>query len=174
MVMKGARTNANGEKVAGKTYGAAASPLSAVWFLWSMAQICVTVSVFKGFLWIIPYHSTSEVSRVCKYSLLLESIIVVIAHPLVAVPSYPFDSGCFIPNGCEAVRWDDVFDLFRSKIPLASVQGPAFAPPVNWHTPFGVLHDGPESVKLLPYWFGVSIPSFTETNWTCLPMRVPS
>ena len=78
-----------------------------------MAQICVTVSSFQRFLQIIPYHSTSEASRVCKCSLLLKSIVIVIAYPLVAIPSYPLDSGCLVPNWCEAVCFDDVFDLFQ-------------------------------------------------------------
>jgi hypothetical protein len=78
-----------------------------------MAQICVTVSSSQRFLQIITYHSTSEASRVCKCSLLLKSIVIVIAYPLIAIPSYPLDSGCLVPNWCEAVCCDDVFDLFQ-------------------------------------------------------------
>jgi hypothetical protein len=37
-------------------------------------------------------------------------------------------------------------------MPLAPEQGPSFAPPENWQTPFGVLHDGSVRVKDRPYY----------------------
>lgn len=38
----------------------------------------------------------------------------------------------------------------RFRIPEAPEQGPAFAPPENWHTPLGLLQEESESVKERP------------------------
>jgi hypothetical protein len=40
---------------------------------------------------------------------------------------------------------------WSSRIPAAFEQGPALAAPENWQTPFGMLQEGSDNVKLRPY-----------------------
>jgi hypothetical protein len=46
---------------------------------------------------------------------LLESIIVVIANPLVTVPIDPLDAGYLIPGRLEIVFGDNILDLLEAE-----------------------------------------------------------
>lgn len=124
----------------GPTVSSAASHTSLL-IIWHLIGITLlarcnawngTIAVWSCLIDLIhsPHHESHEASIVCKVSLLLESIGVVIGYPLIGIPSYlffqlefqrskscwetntyPLHSSRFVPSRLEVILGDDVVNF---------------------------------------------------------------
>lgn len=97
-----------------------------------------------------PYHDSTEALAIGVVDLLLESIGVVVRHPLVCVPDDVLDGGSFIPNWGHRVLANNILDFCGKehlsvikpfpeasqkyepayeRVPAEAVHGPALAGP---------------------------------------------
>lgn len=99
------------------TPGAGAKPLSALWSTWSMAQTCEQHREFGVWEagWTSSYHSATETARIGKLPLLVKGIVVVVRHPLIAIPRNPLYGRRLIPYRLNMVVRYHVLDLLEGE-----------------------------------------------------------